>query len=141
MPDNDDYDAMMADCFGVTEKIVLSPEDEFFFNQTNGAAPKIDNMLYWLKHEMEHYYFLLEEGIRLYRQSFEASAAGRQVGPIAYGRLMVKYYLQMHHLTRFTFGEEKLDFDKTVALFVEHQPVKKVIEAIKPSCTNKQITI
>lgn len=135
MSDNEDYDKMMAECFGVTEKLDLSPEDEFFFNMTAGNAPKIDNMLYWLKHEMEHYYFLLEEGVRMMVGIGGTGLPARQVGPIAYGKLMVKYYLQMHHLTRFTH-EPVLSLDKTLALFVEHQPVKKVIEAQKASCTN-----
>lgn len=132
---DDDYDAMMAECFGVTEALTLTPEDEFFHNMTVGNAPKVDNMLYWLKHEMEHYYFLLEEGVRMMRPAPDAPPA-RQVGPIAYGKLMVKYYLQMHHLSRFSFGENPLDLNKTLELFVEHQPVKKIIEAQKASCTN-----
>lgn len=129
----EDYADIMAQ-FGLSPKIKLEPEDEFFLNMTEGKAPKIDNMIYWLKHQMENYYFLLDEGIKLLKPQVEAQPM-RQVGPIAYGKLMVKYYLQMHHLSRFTFGENKLDFEKTLNLFVEHQPVKKVIEAQKASCT------
>ena len=128
MTEDEEYAAIMAG-FGVSPKIDLSPEDMFFFNMTAGNAPKIDNMLYWLKHEMSLYDFIGECNMVI-------KDKGGAVSRFVLGKTMVRYYLQMMHLTRFTTAGGELDLDKTLTLFVEHQAVKKIINAIKDPCTN-----
>ena len=104
-----------------------TPEEKFYHHLTGGNAPRIDNMLHFLKHEIEHYRHLVENGVTM------------NITADVYTKLMMKYYLQMMHLSRFVYelhnddGSElpKLDLDKAVALFLSHPGVQKIITAAK----------
>ena len=128
-----DKELSLDEALGLTKYLVPNtPEQDFYDHMTKGASPRIDNMLYELKHNLEHYKHLKEHGVRLtkarFTETFDLTASD-------YTRLMVIYYLQMIHFTRFvsSYHDEegttipKLDLDKTVALFMEYSGIKKII--------------
>ncbi len=127
----DDFASIMAQ-FGLSEKVNVSPEEMFYQQQTSGASPKIDNLSHWLRHEMAHLDHLIECGVKLTLKGLkEGQPFDRLLTRIEYARLMVIYYMQMYHLTRFNgmMGAEapRLDLDATVTLFMTWPEVKKII--------------
>ena len=118
-----------------------TPEEDFYARITSGSSSRMDNMLYFLKHEIEHFKWLKENGIGLYKKVWvrdeltHLCSTNVFITNEDYIRLMVKYYLQMMHLTRFVYNthdEEgvahpKIDLDKTVALFMQYEGVKKIV--------------
>ena len=128
---------------GLTETIrPNTPEEDFYDKITSGSSSRMDNMLYFLKHEIEHFHWLLENDITLTKYKTLAQVTGsiQSIGKSLtnedYIKLMITYYLQMMHLARFEYNLKddedgsplpKLDLDKAVALFMEHEGVRKVI--------------
>lgn len=144
----DDAELSLDEVLGLTEYLVpLTPEKEFYERLTAGSAPRIDNMVYFLKHEIEHFKHLQEHGIALGKFVSECSkipgregvldvkATFRVLDNFGYIRLMVMYWLQMMHMSRFIYELQdtkdesgaKLDLEKTIDLVMGYEKIQKLV--------------
>lgn len=102
-----------------------SPEEEFYQYLTNGHAPRIDNMIHFLRGEVQQYHYLRDTGLKLSRQLTKT-----EVNLEAYMEAMVAYYLKAYYRSRFLYNTDnlpRLDLDKTVKLFMAHEGLRKII--------------
>lgn len=79
-----------------------SPEDRFWDSFTEGGAPKLDMLKYWLNHELYKYYFILQNNIKITKDTVKDGVLQARILPkLDYAKLHIQYYLQMHHLSWF----------------------------------------
>jgi len=56
---------------------------------------RLGNLLYWVRHEMAVYYYINEEHV------INSKLTSKPLGARQYAKLIITYFCQMHHLTRF----------------------------------------
>lgn len=114
----------------------LSPEDLFMDDFTSGTYTKVDNLRYYLLHELAKFTFLLEENVKITRYTYvinQDKAFDQQLSILDYSKLHIKYYLQMYHLPRFTTefaGKKVCDITATVEMIVKLPRIKELIDKV-----------
>ncbi len=111
-----------------------TPEENFYQYMTTGNASSVDNMIHYLKHEIEHFKHLKEYGVRLTKS--HSLTENKDLSLQEYVGLMINYYMQMHHYTRFAYSDltgddgakmPRLDLTKTVKMFLDDARVQELI--------------
>ena len=137
MGDNESIDDVANDfleSLGLSDK-PLDPNDQFWNEFTSGGTPKIALVRYWLISEMDQYHHLKALNINITKNVMkDGKIIARPVSQLDYGKAMVKYYLQMYHLPRFSpgfhTGRDPADMNNIVERIVAHGPVREIIEKI-----------
>lgn len=107
------------------------PNEAFYQELTGGRYSKIDNMVYWMKSEMAIYLHILENHVNLTKNSMvDGRPAAKPISRMEYGRIVLRYYLDMQHLPRFQKINEKTpcDYATMIDKIVAYQPMQNVIE-------------
>lgn len=120
-----------------------TPEEEFYEYLTSPPAPRVATIRYWVMHQMSVFQFLKESDVIIQVKEDKevtipgaASAktiktANKDLDQLGYARLMLDYYLMMHHLPRFRLIERNsrpiCSMSKMIDLLVENEVIKEVI--------------
>lgn len=131
-------DEQSAELSGLLDKYGLdvapvTREDQVYGILTEGLAPKIDNCRYWLGHQMALFQYLTKDADKKITTDtiVDGKAVAKQLSNLDYAKLMIKYYLSMHHLPWFQDlqnGTPKADMTKVIDMLLQHEALKAVVE-------------
>ena len=129
---SDDIDDYLKDLgFDDTPVVPRSREEQLYAMFTIGSAKRIDNMRYWLGHEMAKFLFILNNNIKVTKDVFkDKEVLAQPISKLDYAKLHVQYYLEMYHLSHFmksNDGREPANMTKMVDMLVAYPDVKEVI--------------
>lgn len=121
-----------------------TPEDEFFEMITAPPAPRVGTIRYFVMHQMSMFQFLREkevlvqlktEQVTLIPGAVQAKTTkmvNKDLDQLGYAKLILEYYLLMHHLPRFRVMDDNkhrpvCSMSKVVDLLAEHPEIQGVV--------------
>ncbi len=116
---------------GMIPTPAATPELQFYNEQTaEGKYKRIENCIYWFKHELYLYMHLKDHSYNLYMPHANTI---KQVSMKDLSRAILKYYFLMHYHTKFHSERaaemnKLVDIEKFLDLVMEYPTIKKLIE-------------
>jgi hypothetical protein len=106
----------------------MTPEERFYYDMTSGKYSKIYNCRYWLNQELSVCNHLINDNSWIIGKS---NKIGRvQVSLHELARSLVKYYLQMTNLPRFTTnteGKPSANIETVLDMMLAHPEISRTI--------------
>lgn len=146
---SDDIDDFLSD-IGLGAPEPSTPESEFFDMLTAPPAPRIGTIRYFVMHQMSMFQFLREKEVQIQTKqehtintvnipgamtvkgNITAKNALKDLDQLGYAKLILEYYLLMHHLPRFRVMDDNkhrsvCSMSKVVDMLAEHPEIQGVI--------------
>lgn len=142
----DDIDDFLSD-IGLGAPEPSTPESEFFDMLTAPPAPRIGTIRYFVMHQMSMFQFLREKEVLIQTKqeykgvnivgamSTKIALPGtnfQSLDQLGYAKLILEYYLLMHHLPRFRVMDDNkhrsvCSMSKVVDMLADHPEIQGVI--------------
>lgn len=125
---NDDFLEDILDGLGVEDKDRTSEQKYYDDLTQEGKYKKIENCIYWFKHQLYVYNSLKEKNWIIARSNGPTRV---QVTNKELGRFLLEYYFLMHALPKFQNergAHNQLDMERFLDLVIEYPTIKKLIE-------------
>lgn len=130
---DDDFDIDLDDMLADLGPPVSNdpPEQKFYKELTDdGKYKKIENVRYWLKHELYIYHDLEQQGYIVYKPHKDGRV---KVSRAEMARKYLEYYFHQYHLPRFQHERPEMQhklvkMEPFLDLIVEHPIIKEIID-------------
>lgn len=107
----------------------MTPEERFYYDVTSGKYNKIYNCRYWLNQELSVCHHLIHDNAWMIGKSNKVARV--QVSVIELGRSLIKYWLQMTYLPRFSTnvdGKPPCDIDIVLDMMLANAEISRTIQ-------------